>query len=119
MNVILIVEDDFPNYLLIKNYLEATNAITILAKNGIEAVEYVRNNPDISLVLMDLSMPAMDGFYATKLIKSIRASLPVIVQTAYLAEDNNAQIREAGFDAYIRKPYSANDLLSIITPFLK
>ncbi|MBP8849894.1 MAG: response regulator [Breznakibacter sp.] len=119
MNVILIVEDDFPNYLLIKNHLENTKAITILAKNGIEAVDYIRSNNDISLVLMDLRMPAMDGFYATKIIKSLRPDLPVIAQTAYFASDNKNLVEEAGFDEYIRRPYTEEELLEKIRPFLK
>ena len=119
MNVILIVEDDFPNYLLLKNHLENTKAITILAKNGLEAVDYIRNNSDISLMLMDLRMPAMDGFYATKIIKSLRPDLPVIAQTAYLATDNKNLVEEAGFDEYIRKPYTEEELLEKVRPFLK
>ena len=88
------------------------------AANGEEALRMVvSTSPDI--VLMDLRMPAMDGFYATKIIKSLRPDLPVIAQTAYFASDNKNLVEEAGFDEYIRKPYTEEELLEKIRPFLK
>lgn len=118
MNVILIVEDEFPNYLLIKGYLTEINAVTILAKNGMEAIDYVRNTPDISLVLMDLRMPEMDGFYAAKLISSLRPELPIIAQTAYYYDNIESKILDNGFVDYLRKPFSQNQLLKVIKKHL-
>ena len=118
MKVILIVEDEFFNYLLIKGYLSELPIVTILAKNGVEAVEYVRTNQDIELVLMDLRMPEMDGFYATTLIKALRSELPIIAQTAHIYNDIDNDILGKGFSSYLKKPFSKSQLIETIKPFL-
>ncbi len=114
MKVILIVDDEFPNYLLIKGYLGDENIVTILAKNGLEAVEYVRTTPDIALVLMDLRMPEMDGFYATKLINTIRPDLPVIAQSAYYYDNIESKILDSGFADFLKKPFTESQLKKIV-----
>ena len=119
MKVILIVEDEFINYLLLKGYFSGLPIVTILAKNGVEAVEYVRTNQDINLVLMDLRMPEMDGFYATTLIKTLRPELTIIAQTAHVYNDIDNDILNKGFSGYLKKPFSRNELIDAIKPFLE
>jgi hypothetical protein len=114
MEVILIVEDEQLNYLLLKEYLSEIGYITLLARNGHEAIEYVRSKPDIQLVLMDLCMPEMDGTYATKLIKAIRPELPVVAQTAYLHNNIQTNYEEHGFSAFLAKPYSQEQLIDVV-----
>jgi CheY-like chemotaxis protein len=114
MEVILIVEDEHINYLLLKEYLSEYGYITLWAQNGHEAIEYVRSKPDIKLVLMDLCMPQMDGIYATKLIKSIRAELPVVAQTAYLLNNIQTNYEEHGFSAFMSKPFNKHQLIDIV-----
>lgn len=114
MEVILIVEDEQINYLLLKEYLSELGYITLLARNGHEAVEYVRSKPDIKLVLMDLCVPEMDGIYATKIIKSIRPELTVVAQTAYLQNNIQNNYAELGFSAFLAKPFSQEQLIEVV-----
>lgn len=118
MKIVLIVEDNFPNYLLIKTYLAELNFVTLLAKNGLEAVDYVRNTPDIAIVLMDLQMQEMDGFYATKIIKSIRPELPIIAQTAFFYSNVQDSILDQGFSDYLHKPYSAEEMIESVNKYI-
>lgn len=114
MEVILIVEDEQINYLLLKEYLTEYGYITLLARNGHEAIEYVRSKPDIKLVLMDLCMPEMDGIFATKLIKTIRPDLPVVAQTAYVNNNIQANYEELGFSAFLAKPFTQDKLVEVV-----
>ena len=66
---ILIVEDEENNYYFLQEVVTRFKAIPIWARNGIEALDAVNANPDIVLILMDMKMPAMDGYTATKIIK--------------------------------------------------
>jgi CheY-like chemotaxis protein len=118
MDLVLIVEDDNINYILIKEYLLRYGIISLLAKNGHEAVDYVRSKPDIKLVLMDLCMPEMDGTMATQLIKKMRPELPVVAQTAYLFNNIQNDFEQFGFSAFLSKPYSQEQLWEIINPLL-
>ena len=80
---IMIAEDEYTNFLYLKALLKKTNAEVIWAKNGNEAVEAVRQQPDIALVLMDMLMPEMNGKQAAILIKEIRPEVVIIAQTAF------------------------------------
>ncbi|HEY5499358.1 MAG TPA: response regulator [Bacteroidales bacterium] len=115
---ILIVEDEVNNYAYIEEILSSSKVTIVHAWEGSEAVEYVKNNADISLVLMDIKMRKMNGYEALRLIKQIRPGLPVIAQTAYaLSQDKNQTLQE-GFDNYISKPIAKNTLVDIITGYL-
>lgn len=74
------------------------------ASNGLEAIEIVRENPKLDLILMDMKMPEMDGYEATKQIKEIRPELPILAQTAYAFKEEQDLARQAGCDDYITKP---------------
>lgn len=101
---ILLAEDDENSRLLLKTLLEKDQANLLVATNGMEAIEMVKENPELDLVLMDLKMPKMDGYEATRQIKKIRPGLPVLAQTAYAFEDERELARQAGCDDYISKP---------------
>jgi CheY-like chemotaxis protein len=92
--------------------------VTLVAKNGYEAIDYVKSNPDIKLVLMDLNMLGMDGVYATKLIKVLRPELPVIAQTAYTFKNVQNDFEVFGFSAFLSKPFGQEKLWETIRPFL-
>ncbi|MFW6019364.1 MAG: response regulator, partial [Bacteroidales bacterium] len=79
--LILIVEDVEANHLFIASALKKTNARMLWAKNGNDAVKQVLENPDIDLVLMDIRLPEIDGYEATRQIKAFRPKLPIIAQT--------------------------------------
>jgi CheY-like chemotaxis protein len=115
--IIILVEDEHANYLLINNWLEEANAKVIYAANGLEAVSLFENNPEINLVLMDIKMPEMNGFEATRIIKSIKKSIPVIALTAYAMAGDKAKCLEAGCDSYMSKPLKRQELLSLIASY--
>jgi CheY-like chemotaxis protein len=78
----------------------------------------VKNHPSISLVLMDIKMPVINGYEATLSIKSSHPDLPVIALTAYTLNYEKAQVLKAGFDDYISKPISKESLLEKIAIYL-
>ena len=115
---ILVAEDEMFNYSYIEEILNQTNVQILHAWDGKEAVEIVRRHPEISLVLMDIKMPEMDGYTATRLIKKMRPRLPVIAQTAYAMSENRENASQAGFDHYISKPVSHNFFIKILGYYL-
>ncbi len=108
---ILIAEDDDINFSYISIVLKHKLNVLIRAKNGIEAVEICKQHPEIDLVLMDLKMPVMNGFEATKEIKSLRDDLPVIAITAYSGNEGKLRAIQAGCDDFISKPLKKDTML--------
>jgi CheY-like chemotaxis protein len=118
--LILVAEDEDSNYTVLKMLIEKKmNAEVIRAKNGLEAVENVRNNAGIKLVLMDLKMPVMDGLEATGIIKSERNDLPVVAITAYGLSGDEHKALSAGCDDYLSKPIQTYALFEKIRKFLE
>jgi len=115
---ILVVDDEYMNYLLFEAILEETNSRIIHAMNGKIAVEECLNNKNIDLVLMDLKMPVLNGYEATKAIKDKRKDLPIIAQTAYTASEDYHKCMNAGFDEYIPKPVERDLFLFKLNNFL-
>lgn len=114
---ILIAEDVESNYLFLEEVIGRTGANILWATNGQNAIEMFTQN-DIDLILMDIQMPLLNGFDATRAIKKIDPQVPVISQTAYaMAEDRGKSIA-AGCDDYISKPISGQKLLSLINKYL-
>jgi len=111
---ILIAEDDETSF----NYLDiipSTIGVNILwAENGSKAVIQCKENPLIDLVLMDINMPVMNGYEATKEIKKNRPYLPIIAQTAYAMGGDRKKTLEAGCDDYITKPIKNEHLFAKI-----
>ncbi|MBZ0243692.1 MAG: response regulator, partial [Bacteroidales bacterium] len=112
---ILVADDVEANFLFLKAVLKETKAKILWAKNGEEAIALIHNQPDISLVLMDIRMPETDGYQAAKAIKEIAPSIPVIAQTAFTETEDQQKAIEAGCDDYIAKPISVVELLSIMS----
>ncbi len=117
---ILIVEDEKLNYLYIKMLLKRLKPIlnTLHVKNGQEAVDLCKNKPEIDFVLMDLKMPVMNGYEATKLIKKIRPDLPIVAQTAYSTPTDKEKAIAAGCNDFVSKPISQKALNKIINRYL-
>jgi len=116
---ILIAEDEPANYLFIEKIVRSTEVNLIRAESGIEAIALIKENPQIDLVLMDIYMPGMDGFEATKQIKQIRPELPVVAQTFYENQIEKDKVINAQFDDFISKPININKLLAIMEKYLK
>ncbi|MEA3452613.1 MAG: response regulator, partial [Bacteroidota bacterium] len=117
---ILIVEDEEVNYLYIDTLLKniELNLTTLHAKHGKEAIEMCKKNVEIDFVFMDLKMPIMSGFEATKQIKEFRPDLPIVAQTAYSTNDKKEQAFSAGCNDFISKPIREETLNEIINKYL-
>ena len=102
-DTILLAEDEESNSSLIKTILKSSGVNILLAENGSQAVELCKNGKDISMVLMDIKMPVMDGIEATRLIKSFRNSLPIIATTAYADINDKQMCFDAGCNDYLSK----------------
>ncbi len=113
---VLIAEDTDINYFLMAEVLKKTKVKLIRVKNGAEAVELVKSN-HVDLVLMDINMPTMDGYEATKLIKEFRVDIPIIIQTA-IYEDGQERAIKAGANDFIAKPIDLKTFMEKIANFL-
>ncbi|NTW82647.1 MAG: PAS domain S-box protein [Chlorobiaceae bacterium] len=111
---IIIAEDDKISSLLLKKVLKDENFMLIFAENGKDALELVKKHPETELVLMDVKMPDMNGYEATRLIKQIRPELPVIVLTAFASPEKREKASDAGCDSFITKPVKKNELIELI-----
>jgi len=108
---ILIVDDVEPNFKYLKKSLEKTNAKIIHAKTGGEAISICTTNHDIDLVLMDLHLPGISGYAATREIKKIRNDITVIAQTAFVFSGEKQKCLDVGCDDYIAKPIRSDELI--------
>jgi signal transduction histidine kinase len=113
---ILIAEDEYINFLYLKEILQSDRLEIIHALNGKEAVEICSKDDDIDLVLMDLMMPEMDGSSAAKIIRTIKPDLPIILQTAYSFD--NEVTGDGLFDDYIAKPIKLDILRTKLSRFV-
>ena len=117
--VILIAEDVEYNYRYLDIVLRKNQDVKIIwAKNGIEAVDFCKKNPEINIVLMDIQLPEMNGLDAVRLIKSQNMNLPVIAQTAYATPIDIEGCRNAGCDDVLVKPINRITLLQLLKKYI-
>jgi len=116
---ILLVEDDEVNLLVAEHLLKRLGHTVITATNGEEAVEAVRKRP-FSLILMDIEMPVMNGLDASKRIRELpdRASIPIIALTAHVLPEKLAEIKEAGLEDYLIKPFELPKFEAVLAMYL-
>lgn len=115
---ILMVEDDPVNMRFLTVLLLRTGANLLYASNGLEAIEIVKNNP-VDLILMDMQMPVMDGFIATRILKGSYPAIPVLAQTACSLREEKSECMAAGCDDFISKPIDKNNLYQKVDRLLK
>lgn len=117
---ILIADDYDENRELLRLMLEGAGHSVRETRDGRELVEAARAEPP-DLVLVDISMPVLDGWGALDALRSdaLTRSVPIIAVTAFAAERDRARALEAGFDAHISKPFRSTDLLEVIERLLK
>jgi two-component system cell cycle response regulator DivK len=116
---ILVVEDTEDNRQIVRDLLTSVGYELIEAVDGVEGVAAAeREDPD--LILMDIQLPGIDGYEATRRIRAIPAlaTTPIIAVTSYALSGDEAKTREAGCDAYVAKPFSPRQLLAKIREFL-
>jgi signal transduction histidine kinase/CheY-like chemotaxis protein len=110
--LILIVEDVEFNFRYLEIVLSRNHDVKIIwAKNGIEAVDYCKNNPEVNVVLMDIQLPEMNGLDATRLIKAEKWNLPIIAQTAYGTTYDIEACYSAGCVDVLIKPINKTTLI--------
>jgi CheY-like chemotaxis protein len=119
--MVLRAEDEEVNSLYIQEILKQSKDPyfkIIHAKNGKDAVEICKNKK-IDLVLMDIKMPIMNGYDATKKIKKINPSIPIIALTAFSTEMDRNKAMAAGCDEFISKPVRKFEFFRTLTQFIK
>jgi two-component system cell cycle response regulator DivK len=116
---ILVVEDHEDNRQILRDLLASAGYEMIEAEDGEAGVAAAAaHHPD--LILMDIQLPILDGYEATRRIKSdpVLKTIPIIVVTSYALSGDEGKARDAGCDAYVTKPYSPRQLLAKIREFL-
>jgi signal transduction histidine kinase len=111
---ILIVEDDDDSEFFLTKVLESFCKDIFIAKSGVEAIEACRNNPDIDLILMDVRMPEMNGYEATRQIREFNKNVIIIAQTAFALTGERKKAIEAGCNDHISKPIDQDKLFGLI-----
>jgi two-component system cell cycle response regulator DivK len=117
--LILVVEDQEDNRRILRDLLTSVGYEVIQAENGEEALNVAaRERPD--LILMDIQLPLLDGYEATRRLKAnpSLATIPIIVVTSYALSGDETKARAAGCDAYVTKPYSPRALLAKIREYV-
>ncbi|UVM24215.1 response regulator [Pseudomonas wadenswilerensis] len=117
---LLLVDDDVRNIFALTSALEHKGAIVEIGRNGREAIERLEQHEDIDLVLMDVMMPEMDGYEATRLIRKDPRwrKLPIIAVTAKAMKDDQERCLQAGANDYLAKPIDLDRLFSLIRVWL-
>ena len=111
---ILVTEDDNISRMLILKVLEEFGNEILIAQTGVEAVEICHNNPDLDLILMDIQMPQMNGYEATKEIRKFNSTVIILAQTAYALEGDKAKTIAVGCNGYISKPIKKEELSNLL-----
>ena len=103
--------------MLLNHILKSDNNTIIRAENGRIAVDIMRGNPNISIILMDIKMPELNGIEATMEIRKFNSDIPIIAQTAYTLSGDKEKAIAAGCDEYITKPINRNLLIKLVKGF--
>ena len=113
---VLVIDDDLRNIFAITSVFEQRNLEVLNAENGVSGVELLRKNPDIDIVLMDITMPGINGYEATRSIRRIPEfeALPIIALTAKAMKGDRDKCLQAGASDYVTKPVDLDHLLSVM-----
>lgn len=115
---LLIAEDNETNFIVLSALLKNTKITIYRAHNGAEAIEIIDNHPDIDIILMDISMPDMDGIEATHLIKEKFPDKIIIAQTAHNLNIKREQMEDEGCNDYLLKPIRLKVLIETLNKYL-
>ena len=116
---ILIAEDDEISTVFISKIVEKFAREILKTCAGIEAIEACRKNPDIDLVLMDIQLPELNGYEATRQIRQFNNNVVIIAQTAFALSGDREKALEAGCDEYVPKPVNKDELVRLIQKHFK
>jgi CheY-like chemotaxis protein len=114
-STILVVENEVSNRILIERVLSTCGYRCLSASNGREALEILDREP-VDLILTDLSMPVLDGYRTTQLIRArpALAKVPIVAVTAYALNDENEAAMQIGCNEYLTKPFKPRQLLEVV-----
>ena len=117
---VLLVDDDMRNTFALSQVLQQSGMEVVMADNGLLALEKLKEEQGIELVVMDIMMPVMDGYEAMRKIRSQSRfkKLPIIALTAKAMPEDRAKCLEAGASDYLVKPVDADKLLSLVRVWL-
>ena len=116
---ILVVDDDYNSDFIITHAVRRFSREILHARSGIEAVECFRQHPDTDLILMDIKMPEMDGYEATREIRKFNKPVIIIAQTAFALVGDREKAIGAGCNDYITKPVNVNNLVSMVRSYFR
>jgi CheY-like chemotaxis protein len=116
---ILIVENEVSNRILIEKVLSTRGFRCLSASNGREALD-ILDHEAVDLILTDLSMPVLDGYRTTQLIRArpALARVPIVAVTAYALNDENEAAMQIGCNEYLTKPFKPRQLLEVVDRLL-
>jgi CheY-like chemotaxis protein len=115
---ILFAEDDEASSVYLCELLKIHGASVIHCSSGSKALSICIDDPEIDLVIMDMRLPEMDGYEATKKMKSLRPELPVVAVTACAMLEDRRKCKLAGCDSYLSKPVMPKELLPLVQNYL-
>lgn len=111
---ILIIEDTYMNYILLKEFLKSTQAVILPAHTGMDALKLMHDKPQIDLVLLDIRLPDMNGTEIARQFKKINPNLPIIAQTAFSIKSEKNEAFNSGCDGFLVKPIAKELLLEMV-----
>ncbi len=115
---ILIIDDVDSSFILISELLSESKTNLHYVNNGQAGIDFVKENPDTTLIFMDIYMPLMTGIEAMKHIKAINPDIPIVAQTAFAMKEDKDKFMNEGFDDYTAKPLRENELLRLFKRFV-
>ena len=115
---LLVAEDDPYSFAFLRELLATKGANIVHAENGLKAFAEVMKHPEISVVLMDIKMPVVNGLESTRLIKKYKPNIKVIAQTAFAMSEDFQRCIDAGCDDYITKPVMPELLIATLEKYL-
>ena len=115
---VLVVDDREDSLLYLQELLKPTKAKVLLAKNGKQAVD-IALNKSVDIVLMDIRLPDISGYEATKLIKKFKPKMPIIAHTANTTQNERDICMQSGCCGYVSKPIDSDNLMVLMQNFLE
>jgi PAS domain S-box-containing protein len=112
--IVMVADDDERNLFALKQLFAGLDVLVMTATNGKEAVELFNEYPSTALIVMDMMMPVMDGFEATRAIRKLNQSVPIIALTAKAMSEDKDDCLKAGCSDYMAKPFDNKRLLSLV-----
>lgn len=107
---LVLTEDHEPSGVFVRDFLKATGAEVLWAKDGVETLEFVEKN-QVDAILMDISMPRMNGLEAMRLLRGQGRDIPILALTALASPADQEQCMAAGASAWLSKPFSLPEVL--------